>query len=332
MHSPISPFDAEALRRDALSCAFATGGPKVYLGGLNCISRRLNRSKYPLLTFVNPEEEQYMRARLPTNAHPHSRVLSWVHFPAVATTATGLRGGQVLDKLNVFGLPVKRIVWVDADMLIKHDIDELCELPDDIKFASSLNNANGRPTYCFSNDARHHRDACHLPEMAHCIGAYNVSMDSGDYTFLRVAEMRPPAFQCPFIIQSGIMVLSPLGEAAFNEQLVRPIVAGAVHSYDGTDQGLISTLIYGSQRLFGEDGFARLHPKFNVIFRNARHTEMNWCKPKVNATGLDCLTTMIWHFTGLTPGGRPWLQRYDNKTPPQTYHRLCPYYSDSFDY
>ena len=61
-----------------------------------------------------------------------------------------------MDKLNLHGLPARRLVWVDADMLIRENVDELCELPRDIRLAAAINAAGGRPTYIWLG-------GCHVP-------------------------------------------------------------------------------------------------------------------------------------------------------------------------
>ena len=78
--------------------------------------------------------------------------------------------------------------------------------------------------------------------------------------------MSPPPDRCPYIIQSGVMMLRPLNLTAFNALVVDPIRAGLVSSYDSGDQGIISTLLYGPRRLFG-DAYMRIHPMYNVIAR-----------------------------------------------------------------
>ena len=44
---------------------------------------------------------------------------------------------------------------------------------------------------------------------------------------------RPSATLCPYPINSGVMVVTPLGEAAWRERIVGPMRAGEVASYDG---------------------------------------------------------------------------------------------------
>ena len=133
-------------------CAFVTGGPREYLAGLNCMGRRLEAlgSKHPLLIMVEPEDEVYMRRHLVVNSHPSSAVLAWARFPEKVnrTTSWRYRGAHVMDKMNLFGMPFRRLVWIDADVFIRRSVDELCELPEDIEFATTLD-AEGKPTQCW---------------------------------------------------------------------------------------------------------------------------------------------------------------------------------------
>ena len=84
---------------------------------------------------------------------------------------------------------------------------------------------------------------------------------------------RPSAALCPYPINSGVMVVSPLGEAAWRERIVRPMRRREVASYDGGDQGAINTLLYGPAALYGAglEGHMRLHPRYNVLGRTAKH-------------------------------------------------------------
>ena len=114
---------------------------------------------------------------------------------------------------------------------------------------------------------------------------------------MRVSElMDAPPSQCPYVLQTGVMMLHPLNSTAFNEVVVGPVSKGHVATYDQGDQGIVNTLIYGPTRLFG-DKYVRLHPMYNVIARHAKHTERKW------STKADGPTAAMMHFTRET---RPW--------------------------
>ena len=52
---------------------------------------------------------------------------------------------------------------------VRHNIDELCELPENIEFAAAINAAGGRPSYVWPSRFTHRR----LP----CVHGYNASAD-----------------------------------------------------------------------------------------------------------------------------------------------------------
>lgn len=292
MHIPVPQEAADALGNPA--CAFVTGGPREYLPGINCIGRRLDMvgSKHPLLVMVEPEDATYMQRHVVVNKHASSAVLPWKRFPT-KTNATGswrYRSAHVMDKMNIFGMPFRRLVWLDADVFVRRNVDELCSLPESVPFASWLD-AEGKPTHCIGSSGN--RIKC--PSTC----GYNLKGDGKPYVSLSVAEISPPPSQCAFVVQSGVMMLHPLNLSTFNEIIVRPISTGAVSSYDSGDQGMIGTLLYGKNRLFG-DAYHRLHPMYNVIARHAKHTEHKW---GLGTSAAGTLSASLLHFTRET---RPW--------------------------
>ena len=286
-HIPVRK--ADAMRLGHPRCAFVTGGPREYLPGINCISRRLEalNSSYPLLIMAEPEDEAYMRHHTLVNAHPASAVLTWKRFPD-RTNRTGswrYRSAHVLDKMNLFGMPFKRLVWLDADVFVRRNVDALCELPDDIRLATGLD-AEGMPTKCWPK-----RGTCPVA----CQREFNRSQMSSTYVGLRIAEWTPDPDRCPYVVQSGVMVLNPFNLTSFNDLIVGPVSRGEVQTYDAGDQGIITSLLYGDHKAFGS-AYMRLHPMYNVIARHAKHTEGRWGGKEHN-------TAAIMHFTRET---RPW--------------------------
>ena len=308
MHEPVPPGVAAAVGLPR--CAFVTGGPREYLAGLNCIGRRLEAvdSAHPLLVMVEPEDEVFMRHHVVLNSHPSSAVLPWRRFPDPQNRSLSwrYRSAHVMDKMNLFGMPFRRLVWIDADVFVRRNVDELCDLPENVPFASALD-AEGKPTHCW-------------PKRASCPGTcsrdYDLGRDGRPYVGLRVHELSPTPAKCPYVIQSGVMMLRPLNLTAFNALIVDPIRAGAVFTYDSGDQGIISTLMYGPRRLFG-DAYLRLHPRYNVIARHAKHTEAKWSRNRT-------LTAALLHFTRET---RPWQgpprPDNDNVTRAAEWSRAC---------
>lgn len=287
LHTPVSKADLAAFPRPR--CAFVTGGPREYLPGINCISRRLQalNSSYPILVMVEPEDELYMRRHAVTSSHPSSAVLPWRRFPDPnnRTSSWRYRSAHVLDKLNLFGMPLQRVVWLDADVFLRRNVDELCELPDDVQLATGLD-AEGAPRKCWPK-----RGTC----PSYCQKAFNHSQMSRTYVGWHISTWSPPPDRCPYILQSGVMVITPFNVTKFNRAVVDPVLSGEVHSYDSGDQGIITSLAYGAGKVFG-DAYMRLHPMYNVIARHAKHTEKSW-------GGIEHNTAAIMHFTRET---RPW--------------------------
>ena len=177
---------------------------------------------------------------------------------------------DVLDKLNVFGLPLARAVWLDADVYVRRNVDELCDLPLSVKLAATLNlGRTARPTKCWQRQGGGH-GRCRDPS---CMRDFNGTETREGWVGRPASAARPSAALCPYPINSGVMVVSPLGEAAWRERIVRPMRRREVASYDGGDQGAINTLLYGPAALYGAglEGHMRLHPRYNVLGRTAKH-------------------------------------------------------------
>ena len=299
MHEPVDASAVASVGNP--TCAFVTGGPREYLAGLNCIGRRLEQvgSKYPLLVMVEPEQETWMRSQVVINSHPNSALIAWRRFPdpAKRNDSWRYRSAHVLDKLNLFGMPFRRLVWIDSDIFVRRNIDALCELPDDVPFAATLD-VEGRPNHCWPNFF-----AC----KANCSQEYNMSLDATPYVGLRVAEVTPPPSRCRYIMQSGVMMIHPFNLTAFNELIVAPVRHETVKSYDSGDQGLINSLIYGPLQLFGTS-YMRLHPMYNVIGRHARHTEQKLQVKNIMSVqrGLAAPRNITAHLQHFTRETRPW--------------------------
>ena len=288
-HSPLPPAATEELGDRLIGagrCAFVTGGPRDYLPGMSCVAKRLDRlrSRYPVLTMVEEEDADYMRAHAHRHGHRDSMVLPWRRFPVSASKEIGLRTGRVMDKINLLGLPARRLVWIDADMYVRRNIDELCELPDDIDLAAAFNRGGAEPPSYLWPD-RHHNGRYKA-----CLAKFDRRQDLGNYTYLRPAQLTP---DCPWIFNTGCAVLTPLSARAFNAELVRPMLNASIDTYDGSDQGILNTLLWGARRLWGAR-YAILHPRYNVIGSQAAHAARG---------GLEAALV---HHTGHS--GRPWLR------------------------
>ena len=92
---------------------------------------------------------------------------------------------------------------------------------------------------------------------------------------VRASDAHPPQSQCPYILNTGVMVVRPFEPPAFNARIVEPMLAKRVKSYDGGDQGVVATFIFHFG-LFGAHEIARLHARYNVHSKNIRHAADVW--------------------------------------------------------
>ena len=272
-------------------CAFVTGGPREYWPGISCIAARLAAlgTQHPVLAMVPPEDEADAQAVI-----KHATVVAWRQFPHAYSKSAGwlYRSPHVLDKMNVFGLPLARAVWFDADVYVRRNVDELCDLPLSVKLAATLNlGRTARPTKCWQRQGSGHA-RCRDPS---CMRDFNDSEAREAWVARPASAARPSAALCPYPINSGVMVVSPLGEAAWRERIVRPMRRREVVSYDGGDQGAINTLLYGPAALYGTglEAHMRLHPRYNVLGRTAKHA----------SEAMGGMPPVLLHFTRET---RPW--------------------------
>mmetsp|Transcript_18145 Transcript_18145/g.46433 ORF Transcript_18145/g.46433 Transcript_18145/m.46433 type:complete len:346 (+) Transcript_18145:56-1093(+) len=307
-HDPLSSRAAATLLASAVgqsSCTFVTAGPRTYLPGISCVSKRLDAldAKYPLLVMVEPEDLAYMSENVYARRGNRSIVLPWHAFPGSASNARnlGIRSARIMDKINLFGMPTSRLVWIDADMFLLENIDALCELPDDIDLAAGFN-AAGRPSYIWQTEGSRFNS-----RSKHCVWYYNMSVDRQNYTFMRPSEYAPSPSECPYMLNTGLMVIRPLSLVAFNRYFVEPMRNLSIRSYDGTDQGIVNTLLYGTQKLWG-DRYAVLHPRYNVVAKDRHDSERRW----------GGLMSIVLHYTGLS--GRPWHHNYTSKS---IWHTAC---------
>lgn len=285
LYDPLPPhaYTGRLKNHRPARCAFVTAGPQTYAGALNCLSRRLNGSRYPLITFVPSEDEETMRPQLQVNSHPKSMILPWNRFPYSSHDhGDSIRGARVMDKMNMLGLAsvARKIVWIDSDVYLRSSLDELCELPHDISFAFTHASKNGRPVHAWPSGKENA-----------CTAGYNSTMDMAAYTFLRPQTTS----SCAFMFNAGLVVFNPMHTEAFNELVVKPVSNGSVAGYVHSEQGMMNTLLYDARKGFSwKASYAVLHPRFNTIARFLPAAEKLFGQKAVGV-----------HWTG--GSGRPWL-------------------------
>ena len=168
----------------APTCVFMTGVTKnvaKYFPGVRCIMQRLHdlHSRYPLVLAVSADEAEQAQAEL--DASPklsvNTTIMRWSRFPhapRLSGWARRWQGSRVLDKLNVLGAPFERVVWVDADMLLTRNVDELCEVRG--RVAATYNTGYEART-CWN------RTNAHLGEQCEGCRHHGVRKDERDNTY-----------------------------------------------------------------------------------------------------------------------------------------------------
>lgn len=240
-------------RRPASPCVFMTGvtlNVTKYLPGAMCIMKRLRDvgSRYPLVFAVPPDEAEVARAALAAvpEISANSTVMSWSRFPyepQLTGWARRWRGTRVFDKLNMLGAPFERVVWLDTDVLINRNVDELCQL--DAPFAAAYNSGHEART-CWSSRHMHLGDECrgcrhHGVQADEQKGGYWVRKGLQEQR----AGNRSGLPRCTYEFNSGVVAFRPLNRSAFVERVVRPVSCGRAPSRDGGDQGTLNSLAFG---------------------------------------------------------------------------------------
>ena len=258
--------------------------------GVQCIMHQLRkvRSQVPLVIAVPAEEEALAKTLLAADEAGDSSAGSidvsirvWNRFPYDYGRSSRVAGGaslfqrrwrssHVFDKLNVLGAPWTKLVWLDADVLIKRNVDELCT--DDSRESTagpSLHAAvdsGFEPRTCFQ---QRHGVQCHGCQH-HGLHADEVCKSCGYWTYQAMTQQaagnRSHLPECTYEFNTGVLVVRPLGAAAFDELVVRPVRCGVVATRDGSDQGLFNSLVH-SRKIFGPRGFGTLPSQYNMLHR-----------------------------------------------------------------
>ena len=104
---------------------------KSYLPGVFALNESLKRAKssHPLLALTSPDITPDLTHKLQQAGIAVKALLTSVHVPADLRAASG-HWGNTFDKLHVFGLTeYEKLVYVDSDMIVLTNIDELFEKP-----------------------------------------------------------------------------------------------------------------------------------------------------------------------------------------------------------
>ena len=303
---PVSPAVTEQLKGSP-RCVFVTGGPRVYLHGINCIARRLEmlQSAHPLVVVTEKQDEKFMRRHVMAGAAQRPLVVAWRRFPHPfnRTVPWRYRSPRVMDKLNLFGLPVRRLVWLDADIFLRGNVDELCDLPAEVRVAAALDDMPKLtsatkmtpPAHCWQAKDHHLSRATKCAQACRSSRKVATTPERRPFVGLRASEFPPPHDRCPYVLNSGVMVVSPFAPREFNDLVVKPVKENTVESYDSGDQGIIASLLYGMNGTVFGSSYMRLHPRYNVLARQSGHAEVAWGGQ---------IAAKLLHFTRDT---RPWL-------------------------
>ncbi|EOD22802.1 hypothetical protein EMIHUDRAFT_95428 [Emiliania huxleyi CCMP1516] len=134
-------------------CMFMTGGSGHDLNASRCLARQLRQfgSRWPFVVAVLEDDVSAARQALPLSEGVDG-IVTWSRFPYQYRMSRILRPGhplslgrwsrsRVLDKLNLLALPggaAQRIVWIDPDVHIRRNVDELCLLNDSFAAAPNI--------------------------------------------------------------------------------------------------------------------------------------------------------------------------------------------------
>ena len=329
LYSPLNRAATEHLSSTGSHprCVFVTGGPRAYLHGINCIAKRLQmvQSKIPLVVVTQHEDEVFMQKHVLPDSPRRPQIVSWQRFPHPSNRSKPwrFRSPRVMDKLNLFGMPFKRLVWLDADFFLRRNVDELCDLPEDVRLAAALDDIPyltpdpvrrrfgdlTAPINCWQDKGHKLSKPTKCKPLCRKNRELSTAPEARPFVGLRAREYPPPHNDCPYVLNTGVMVLSPFGLREFNEKVVRPVVNGEVESYDSGDQGIIASLLYGTNGSFvGSSNYMRLHPRYNVVARASGRAEEAWSRRQTKQS-LANIPAILLHFTRET---RPWLNSPGN--------------------
>jgi len=255
----------------APTCVFMTGVTKnvvTYWPGVMCIMQRLHDlgSRYPLVFAVSADEAEQAQAELDAvpELSANTTVMRWSRFPHASRLfgwARRWQGSRVLDKLNVLGSPFERVVWLDPDMLLTRNVDELCEMRGRLAAAY---NAGHEARTCWSNTSRHLGDQCE--GCRH----HGIRRDERANTYWirkgldeQAAGVREGKPLCNYEVNTGVMVIEPFNRSAF-DRMVDIVACGRAPSRDGSDQGVVNSLAYGHGAF---DNVTFLPFRYNAIHR-----------------------------------------------------------------
>ena len=168
---PPSPPPSDRFSMEPRQCVFMTGishGVDDFLPGVRCLVKSLRGlgSRIPLVVATTSDYAGSVRDGLADiSRQANVAVITWDHFPVtprlpaekLPRTLRSLiarwKGSHEYDKLNVFGASqFRRVVWLDADIFLLRNIDELCDesamLPAKLGLAAALN-AGYEPRTCW---------------------------------------------------------------------------------------------------------------------------------------------------------------------------------------
>ena len=275
---------------------------------------------------------------------PYNATVSPIRFPCKPPTFSfepkvHSKSGSVLDKLAVLGMPYQRIVWLDADLFVDRNIDELCSLPSSVQFASTPYAPDGAPR-CYApgatskapqtnrfrskqSNARLVREQelrdgltlCRSCRPAPSCGA--ALLPHGDPSSTRA---------CQYEFITGVFVVNPLPPAEYERRIVAPVCAGLVASRDGGDQGALASLLYQHGAFADLAGsthtrVARLPIYYQASVRVRETQPELWVEWK----------PAVWHYGGwykpwMVPRARTWSRRRAmfNSTLGKAWRERCP--------
>ena len=195
-------------------CIFLTGGERAALPGVACLLQRLARvqTRHPVIVAVAAQDAAHAQPLVVR----HGATLAHAEaFPTPSGTTA-----RAFDRLNALGALslARRVVWLSPNVRVRRNVDALCALPTNVSLY-----APARARRCFDDE----------------LGRSSARLCATS------AERRVE-------LESSVLVVTPLDAVAFNQEVVAPVVGGAVGGIGGGRRvdALLNELIY-RRGLFG---------------------------------------------------------------------------------
>jgi alpha-N-acetylglucosamine transferase len=211
-----------------------------YLPGLLALDYSLKRvgSKYPLVALYTDAFTEDGHRALDIRNIPKQRVEYVLPSKGKDYTLHDPRFVDTWTKLSVFGLPgYDRIVLLDADMIVRKNMDELMDLPlDDASLKGEGDRVFGASHACACNPLKKsHYPKSWVPE--------NCAFTSQHSDPVKAQTEAAPSTTGVSMLNSGLLVVIP--SQAVYEKIQTAMLDDGIANYNFPDQELLSVAFKG---------------------------------------------------------------------------------------